>query len=145
MFRSVPIRIALILALSWFIWVILGTWEADSQTARGVESVFSTLCLFLIVGFLAPNRAVWALRIAAGIIGAGYVAYFLSQLASLLHGERQELRVGQPSATMAGFGLLIYAVPCLIFAVSGFPGTRWRSLAGFWRGEPEPEDHDPAA
>ena len=145
MFRSVPIRIVLILALIWFVWVILATWATDLPTARTVEAILASLCVFLIIGLAAPTRAFWALRLAAGIIGIGFVAYFAAELTSLMRGERQELRVGQPSAIMAGLSLVVYAVPCLIFAASGFTGRRWRGVGAFWRGEADREDHDPAA
>ena len=143
MFRSLPLRTALILALSWFIWVLFGTWDTDAPTARMVEGMLAALCLFLILGLAAPTRALWALRIAAGLIALGYIAYFLAEVAALLHGEHQAFRLGQPSALMAGFGLVAFAVPCLIFAVSGFPGERWTSFGSFFRRDTDPEDHDP--
>ena len=66
MFRSIPIRIVLVLGLGWFVWVILATWTTDTSTARTTELIFATLCLFLAVGIALPSRAHWALRIAAG-------------------------------------------------------------------------------
>jgi hypothetical protein len=77
-FRSVPLRIALTLALSWFVWVILAMWTTDAPSARTVEAILASLCVFLIIGLAVPSRAFWALRIAAGIIGAGFVAYFVA-------------------------------------------------------------------
>lgn len=77
-----------------------------------------------------------------GVIGLSYVVYFVAELAKLLGGERQPLAPGQPSATMAGLGLIFYSVPFLIFAISGFPGKRWQSLGDFWKSK-EAEDDKP--
>ena len=112
MFRSLPLRIALILALSWFIWVLFGTWDTDAPTARMVEGMLAALCLILILGLAAPTRGIWALRIAAGLIALGYIAYFLAEVAALLHGSTRSY--GSASRPRSWPGLDWWRLPCRV-------------------------------
>jgi hypothetical protein len=100
----------------FFIWMVLSGWDTDTTKARIISAAVAGFMLLLVLGLVAPNRFVVALRVAAGMVALLYFGYFLTYVASLLRGERQEIRVGQPSALMAGIGLLIYGVPALIFA-----------------------------
>ena len=144
MFRSTPLRIGFAAALACFAWLMLSTWRTDTPSVRGASSMMAALALLVAVGIAAPTRGRIALRIGAGVIGTAYVVYFAVELWQLLRGESQRLRPGEPSALMAGIGLLVYAVPMLIFAVAGYPGERYRSLADFFKGKTDDERAGPA-
>jgi hypothetical protein len=144
MFRNRLIRIMLTAVLAAFAWAMLSTWPTDSPKVRVAGSMMVALALPLAGGVAAPTRGRFALRVGAGIIGLAYVGYFVIELWQLLRGDRQPLRAGEPSATMAGIGVLIYAVPMLIFAASGYPGSRYRSLYDFLRGRVSRSEHENA-
>lgn len=125
--------------------VFLSGWSTASHQVRFAMASLSILCVLLAVGIATCGRLLWALRLAAGAVGIAYVAYFVLQLWALLRGERQVLTPGQPSATMAGIALVVYAVPLLVFAISGFQGARWRTIRDFWHGRETAEERDRAA
>jgi hypothetical protein len=135
MFSNRPLRVTLAALLVGFAWLMLSTWPDDFVRVRVARSMMAAFALLLALGIVAPIRGRIALRLGAGIVGAVYVIYFGRELWHLVLGERQPLRPGQPSATMAGLGLLVYGVPMLIFAVSGYPGRRYRSVGDFLRGK----------
>ena len=120
------------------IWMMLSGWDTDTEKARVGSAVISGFMALIMIGLVAPRRGVWALRLVAGIVALTSLAYFISQVAALLRGERQEFRIGQPSAVMAGLGLLVYGVPALIFAL----GAKRVGLARlFSRKEPASDAH----
>jgi hypothetical protein len=144
MFRNRLGRTTLVVALIGFAWLMLSSWSADNARVRLASAMMAAFAVLLALGIAAPHRARWALRLGAGMIGVSYLIYFLVEVWRLLGGERQELRPGQPSATMAGLGVLVYAIPMIVFAISGYPGDRWRSVRDFLRDRRAGDDHDPA-
>jgi ABC-type amino acid transport system permease subunit len=84
-----------------------------------MDVVISIVVLLLALAIALPRTASWALRLVAGAVGGAYVVYFVSELWGLATGHPHPLAIGQPSATMAGLGLLIIGLPMLVFALSG--------------------------
>jgi hypothetical protein len=145
MFQSRYLRAALVILLVAMIFVFLSDWSTASRQVRIASVALSAILALFAVGIATQGRAMWALRVSAGTIGLGYLVYFFAELRALLHGEPQRLEPGQPSATMAGLGVIVYAVPFLIFAISGFVGARWRTLHDWWIGRDAGEDRGPGA
>lgn len=59
-----------------------------------------------------------------------YIIYFDTELLALLRGEPQKFQPGRPSALMAGFGILMWAIPLFVYTVSGRTRgeRRWADL-----------------
>ena len=119
MIRSNFLRFVLVGALLGGIWLMLAGWPTDSPRDRFVEASISAVVLLLAFGIALPERAAWALRIVAGVVGMAYVLYFGSEWWSMLRGQGQSLRISQPSVLSAGLGLLIIGIPMLVFAFAG--------------------------
>jgi len=113
------LRVVVVAALLGGVWLILAGWELDSPRVRFFDASISAVVLLLALGLAFPRRALWALRVVAGAIGLLYLVYFGLELRGLLAGHAKPIRLGQPSATMAGLGLLIIGIPMLVFALSG--------------------------
>jgi hypothetical protein len=119
LFKSRLLRAVVIALLLGGVWLILAGWSTDSPQDRFVEVCISAVVLLFALFLALPSRAGWALRIVAGAIGLIYVWYFGTELWGLVGGHAKPIRLGQPSATMAGLGLLIIGIPMLVFALSG--------------------------
>ncbi|HEY5061739.1 MAG TPA: hypothetical protein VII52_09410 [Gemmatimonadaceae bacterium] len=145
MFKNRFARGVLVVAVVGFAWMFVADWATSSNQARWIDAAFSAGSLLLAIGIAAPVRARWALRVVAGAVGLSSLVFFVVELRDLLEGNRQVLALGHPSATTAGIGLLVYGVPLLIFAVSGFAGKRWRSIRDFIAGRADTDNNDPAA
>ena len=139
MTRSYLLRAVLISALAGGVWLILSGWSTDSPRDRFVDASISLVVLFLAIGVALPERAFWAIRIVAGAVGIAYLAYFGWESWALLEGQQQVFRVGEPSALMAGFGLLVIGLPMLFFALSG---TGFRFLRHLLRQERSRSDDE---
>lgn len=137
MFQNRYFRVALVILLVAMVYVFLSDWSTDSYQSRGASAAMSAILTLFAIGIATQGRAMWALRIGAGIVGTAYLVFFAMELRALLQGQHQRLALGQPSATMAGLGVFFYAVPFIVFAVFGFAGTRWRTLRDVWIGRPE--------
>jgi hypothetical protein len=116
---SRPSRYILAAVLVLFTWMVLTGWDADSGKVRALDATLAAFMLLLALVVLAPRRLNIALRVVAGMVAVGYLAYFCGEVWALINGERQVIRLGAPSALMAGFGLLIFGVPALIYALGG--------------------------
>lgn len=112
MSKSSRIFVAAILLL--FSWMVLSGWETDPPKARAITAVVAGFMVLLAAGLVAPTRLRIVFRVIAGIVAAAYAWYFVDQLVRLIGGEPQQLRLGAPSALMAGVGLLVFAVPAFI-------------------------------
>lgn len=112
-------RIVLIVTLLLFSWMTLSGWADDTPKARAITVAIVVVMLLLAFGFAFPTRAILAFRIVAGTVAALYLWYTVVEIASLLRGEPQQLRMGQPSATMAVIGLLVFGIPAFVFAFGG--------------------------
>jgi hypothetical protein len=97
--------------------IFLTGWNDATASQRMWSAGLAALLLIGSFGVLAPTRFRIALRIIAGATGLGYIAYFVSELVALINGQPQQFRIGQPSALMAGLGLAVFAVPCLVYAI----------------------------
>jgi hypothetical protein len=117
-------RIVLIVTMLLFSWMTLSDWRDDTPKARAIEVALVLVMLLLAIGFAFPKRAVLAFRVVAGSVAALYLWYTIIEITSLLRGEPQQLRFGQPSATMAVIGLLVFGVPAFVFAFGGVT-TGW--------------------
>jgi hypothetical protein len=98
-------------------WIFLTGWDDATASQRVWSAGLAAFMLVGSFGVLAPTRFRIALRVIAGATAVGYIAYFVSELAALLNGQPQQFRIGQPSVLMAGLGLIVYAVPCLVYAI----------------------------
>ena len=116
-----------------FIWMVLAGWASDTTTQRLWDAGIAGFMLILAIGLAAPSRFRWALRVIAAIVGFGYLAYFAAEAVALLRGERQPLRLSQPSATTAGLGFLPYGIPALVYAL----GAERVGLARLFRSSAE--------
>ncbi len=110
-------RWTIVAFLAGFTWMVLAGWETDTPTQHLWDVGFAAFMFLLAIGLIAPTHSRWALRAVAGIVGAGYLVYFASETINLLRGERQVLRLSQPSATTAGLGFLIYGIPAVVYAL----------------------------
>ena len=139
---SLASRIVLILALLGFVWMInAGPADpADAPTAsqRVVGIVVSSVALLFAIGLAFPRRGRVATRIVAGCVVLAYLAYFVTELIELLRGEQQEFTRGEPSALMAGIGLLVWGVPMIVYALGG--PSPLELLSGKWR-KPDNDDN----
>ena len=106
-----------VVALCGCAWLLLSGWESDSPRDRLVDVLVSTVALLLAAGVTFPNRSHGPFRLVAGIVGSAYALYFADELIGLVRGKPQTLRIGEPSALMAGLGFLIIGAPLLVFAL----------------------------
>ena len=125
MFKSPVLRGILIAFLLLFSGMLLSSWSTDTLVQRIASAIVAGLMLLFALGLLAPRRLGWIFRVLAGVVFLVYLAYFGHQLWRLLSGDAQSFSPGRPSALMAGLGLLILGVPCLVFALSGLPPSQW--------------------
>ena len=116
---SRPARWILAAVLLAFAWLVLSGWASDTPRVRAISAVIAGLMVLGAAGAVAPTRLAWALHIVAGAASLGYIVYFVTEVVDLVRGEPQPLRLGQPSAVMAGIGLIVFAIPLGVFAVSG--------------------------
>ena len=144
MIHSRSLRIVLLVALLGGVWLMLAGWATDSPRDRFVNASISAVVLLFALGIALPARASWAFRIVAAVIGLTHLAYFGSESWGLLRGRPQHLRVGQPSALMAGLGLLVIGVPSLLFALSGSGWGFWHRFTGDKRGNPDDDVSPPS-
>jgi hypothetical protein len=121
MITSPVLRGVLVLCLGIFVWAI---WAPDPQgapiQARLGLVALTVLAAIFAVGLVFPTRARWALRVVAGI-GAGCLfSLFAYRVALfLVAGPPSGSVIAVDSPLRTGFGLLIWGVPLLIFALSG--------------------------
>jgi hypothetical protein len=141
MSRSSRYILAAVLVL--FTWMVLSGWDGDSDKVRAIDATVAAFMLLLALGVLAPRRLNVALRIVAGMVAAGYLAYFCGEVWALINGEHQVVRLGAPSALMASVGLLIFGVPALIYALGGV-AIGWVARL-FARARGEAASDDPAS
>jgi hypothetical protein len=135
-------RWILAIALVLFAWMTLSGWESDTPRVRAISAVMAGLMVLGAAGAVSPQRFVWALHIVAGAVALGYTWYFVEQVVALLGGEAQSIRFGRPSAVMAGIGMIVFAIPLGVFAVSGVRvGPFGRRL----RGRTDADRDDPPA
>jgi len=135
-------RYILAAVLVLFSWMVLSGWDGDSRKVRAVDAALAAFMLLLALGVLAPRRLNVALRIVAAMVAVGYFAYFCGEVWALINGEHQVIRLGGPSALMAGVGMLIFGVPALIYALGGVT-TGWVARV-FARARGESASDDPA-
>ena len=113
MHLSTTSRIVLILALLGFVWMVnagpADPTDAPTTSQRVVGIIVSSVALLFALGLAFPRRGRVATRIVAGCVVLAYLAYFVTELISLLRGEPRPFRRGEPSALMAGIGLLVWA------------------------------------
>ncbi len=137
---SRPSRYILASVLVLFTWMVLSGWETDSSKVRAMDATVAAFMLLLALGVLAPRRLNVALRIVAGMVAVAYGAYFCGEVWALMNGEHQLVRLGVPSALMAGVGLLIFGVPALIYAIGGVTVGWLARLFARARGESASDD-----
>jgi hypothetical protein len=137
---SRPSRYILAAILAAFTWMVLIGWDTDTGRVRAMDAGFAAFMLLLALGVLAPHRLKFTLRIVAAVVAVAYLTYFCSEVWPLLNGERQPIKLGAPSALMAGVGLLIFGVPALIFALGGVNVGWVARLFARARGESAPDD-----
>ena len=125
MFNSPVLRGILIVFLLLFSWMVLSSWSRDTPAQRVAGAIVAGLMLFFALGLLAPRRLGWIFRVLGGFVFLVYAGYFAHQVWRLLEGDAQRFSPGRPSAVMAGLGLLILGVPCLVYALSGLPPSQW--------------------
>jgi len=94
-------------------------WTAESPRDRIMTGAVCAVALLLAGAVAFPERRQIPFRIVSGIVGLAYVGYFALEVKERVGGHTQPLRVGTPSAIMAGLGLLIIGLPLLLFAFSG--------------------------
>jgi len=116
---SPTLRAILALALLAFAAFCLQIAWTEGGPGTWLLIVMALVSVTFVVGLVVPCRQRIALRLVAGAVVLGYVAYFGMELVALFRGETQSLRVGGPSALMAGVGLLVWGVPLLVYTLSG--------------------------
>jgi hypothetical protein len=117
--HSPVLRAVLVLALlSFAAFSLFTVWTEGGQGSAFLVGL-SVLAIIFAVGLVFPGRRRIALRIVAGAAVGIYLVYLGTELWQLLHGEKQEIQIGQPSAVMAFIGVLIWIVPLVVYALSG--------------------------
>jgi hypothetical protein len=133
-------RYVLAAVLSLFAWMMLSGWETDSAQARAISAVIAAFMIVLAAGLLAPTTLRLAFRLVAGVVALTYAWYFGSELFALFRGESQPIRLGMPSALMAGLGFIVFGIPALVFALGGVTVGWVDRLLRRARGEPRSDD-----
>jgi hypothetical protein len=117
--QSPVLRAVLVLALLAFAaFCLFSVWTEGGQGSALLVGL-SLLALTFAVGLVFPGRRRIALRLVAASVVALYLAYLGVELWQMLRGEAQEVQIGQPSALMAGVGVLVWGIPLLIYSLSG--------------------------
>jgi hypothetical protein len=137
---SRPSRFFLAAVLVLFAWMVLSGWESDSRQARAISAAIAAFMIVLAAGLVAPTKLRIAFRGVAGVIALTYAWYFGSELIALVGGESQPIRLGMPSALMAGLGFIVFGVPALVFALGGVTVGWVDRLLRRARGEPKSDD-----
>jgi hypothetical protein len=119
MISSPTLRAVLAIALVAFAAFCLQLAWTEGGPGTWVLIVLALGAVTFAVGLIVPGRRRIALRLVAGVVVIGYLVYFGAELAALLRGGSQPLRVGGPSAMMAGVGVLVWGVPLLVYTLSG--------------------------
>ena len=119
MFTSPTLRAVLVLSLLAFTAFCLQVAWTEGGQGTWLLIVMALVAATFAVGLIVPGRRRIVLRLVAGAVVLGYVIYFGAELVALLRGDAQPLRLGGPSALMAGVGLLVWGVPLLIYTLSG--------------------------
>lgn len=120
MIQSRFLRIVLVAAVLGFGALLVASWSPDDDPlARAVTVGLMLLAVTFAVGVALPGRRRIALRVVAGAVVLFYLVYFATYAWRALHGEPQPFGLGQPSALMAGLGLLVWGVPLLVYTLSG--------------------------
>jgi Regulator of ribonuclease activity B len=119
MIQSPFLRTILVVALLAFAaFCVQVAWTEGGQ-GTWLLVVLALGSVTVAVGLVFPGRRRIALRLVAACVVIVYLIYFGAELFSLLRGTAQPIRLGQPSAIMAGLGILIWGVPLLIYSLSG--------------------------
>jgi hypothetical protein len=142
MLRSPTLRIVLAVVVLVFAWMLLAGWSSETPRARLVLGGMAALLVLFALALLAPRRMAWGFRVLAGTVFLLYAAYFVDQARQLLRGDAQPFVLGQPSTLMAGLGLLVFGIPCLVFALSGQWIPVHRALRGRNHAAPREPDDD---
>ena len=85
----------------------------DTGAPRFFSGLFAVIALLGAAGLAAPVRFRWALRLAAAFVTAAYLAFFLGTIYLWLRHDEPGIRI-----LGALFGLIIFGLPCLGFALS---------------------------
>jgi hypothetical protein len=117
--QSPVLRAVLVLALLAFAAFCLFTVWTEGGPGSALLVGLSLLALTFAVGLVFPGRRRIALRLVAASVVTLFLVYLGVELWQLVRGGAQELRTGQPSALMAGVGVLIWGIPLLIYTLSG--------------------------
>jgi hypothetical protein len=139
MIRSPALRVIVAVVVLLFAWMLLAGWSTETPRARLGLAGMAALLVLLALALLAPRRMAWAFRVLAGTVFVLYAAYFVDQARQLLGGASQPFALGRPSTLMAGLGLLVFGVPCLVFALSG----QWLPVHRVWRTRPRATPRNP--
>lgn len=131
MFRNKLIRFILVTLLLGFISIMLLDWKTQLPSTRFAVVIVVGFATLLAAGLVLSNRDQRPLRLVAGIISLGYITLFLVEMLSFIRGKPQQLRFGESSLAAALIGLVVYALPLMLFALSGYQGTRWASFSDF--------------
>lgn len=119
MISSPTLRAVLVLALLAFAAFCLQIAWTEGGKGTWILLVLALGAVTFAVGLILPGRHRIALRVLAGAVVVAYVVYFGIELTALLRGDAQPPRIGGPSALMAGFGILLWGVPLLVYSLSG--------------------------
>jgi Regulator of ribonuclease activity B len=122
MIQSPFLRAVLVLALLSFGAFCLQIGWSEGGSGTWLLLVLALASVTFAIGLAFPGRRRIALRLVAAGVVVLYLVYFGAEFVSLLRGTAQQTRIGQPSALMAGAGLLVWGVPLLIYTLSGRTG-----------------------
>ena len=125
-----------------FTWMLLSGWETESPRGKLGVAVLVAVTLTLAVGLAKPGRFLIALRMVTGTVAIGCLYYAISEIIDLLTHGPQPVAVGQPSAVMSMLAVIVWGIPCAVFAIAGVPTGVWRVLQRdhgkgrmtFWKG-----------
>ena len=143
MIQSPVLRIVLAAFVLLFAGMMVSDWGAEPPSRRWAIGIFVGLMVLFAIALLAPRRMRWAFRLLAGCIFLLYAGYFVDQARRLLSGTPQRFALGRPSTVMAGIGLLVFGIPCLVYALSGQWIPVYRTLRRGDDATRKPDDDGP--
>ena len=73
----------------------------------------------IVVICLVPGFAHFPLRILAAMVAMTCIWYFVYEVVDLVRNGEQRIRIGEPSAVMAGIAMIVFGIPALALAVGG--------------------------
>ena len=107
-----------------FIVVLAVLWRDWTSKGGVITALLMVTAFLLFLKLYDAHRFHWAGRVVAGMVFLAYVSYFVDEVITSPHPFRWPARRSDSSAINALFGLVIFGLPGLCYAL--FSRTTWR-------------------